>query len=431
MGKLFFCVLVVYFTLSTSAGFATGESAAEIWQTKAETLRLGQSREWRRILLYVPHWIGGPKSLADQPEFFISADGGSDPAEEMRATIKAFFAPWDGDPNNHPVCRFPMRFKFIGRSLNEVFPAELKPRCGNYQLWRSEHLITGLSLVFASNYLNNPASLYGHTFIRLHRKRDDGSGSSPLLDYAVNFAANPTTANPVLYPLFGLAGRFFGTFSLMPYYVKVQEYNNSESRDLFEYPVAFTPDELDNFMAILWEAGPYGIRYWYIDENCAYVLLAMLEAAKPSLDVTEGFLGVVSPKDTLLALKPTGILGVPVRRPSSLTKFNVRRADLSLAELDLVTRQTNESALLPEVKNSNPQSKSRMLDALVEWISWDEKLAGNRVAQKHGALWKEALAARSSIGSPSAPLDLSKSPVTPPEEGHKSHRTYLCILTAG
>lgn len=400
---------------------------ADLWQTKALKQNLGRSPEWARVLLYTPHWIGSASGLVDQDEFFLAPDGRSMPEKELIATIDGFFSPGSAENNMHPVCRYPRRLKFIQDALGLQLPAKNRPTCEAYHEWKTEHPITGISLVFASNYLNNPASLYGHTFLRLHRLRDDGTGSSPLLDYAVNFAANPTTTNPVLYPLLGLFGRFFGTFSLMPYYIKVQEYNNAESRDLYEYPLTLTADEVSLFMDALWEAGPYGIRYWYMDENCSYVLLAMIESIRPSLDVTEGFYGVVSPKDTLLVLNPFNLLAPPIRRPATMTRFIVRRKDLTPTESEIVTRQIKFMALLPELKAADDTSKMRMLDTVIEWISWKEHLAGSRLPVQYAELWTESLATRAALKIKSPPLDLSQHPAPPPEDGHKSHRSYAAF----
>lgn len=409
---------------------ARGEK--DLWLEKAASSNLGDTHQWRRLLLYMPRWIGGPTSMADQDAFFLSEDGAKNSSRELAATIEAFFAPWNGDPDQHPICRYPRRLKFIESSLSVHLPPDFQQDCKAYKRWRDEHPVSGLSLVFASNYLNNPASLYGHTFLRLHRKRGDGTGSSALLDYAVNFAANPTTDNPILYPVSGLTGRFFGTFSLMPYYIKVQEYNNAESRDLFEYPVNFSEDEVDSFMAMLWEVGPYGIRYWYIDENCSYVLLAMLAATKPDLDAVDQFPGVVSPKDTVLALKANYLLGVPVRRPSAMTRFKVRRSDLSKHELRLVKEQIKHRELIAEIKTASPEAKARMLDAVLAWIAWDEKLAGSKMPERASALWTQSLSERANLKLTSVSLEIAKNPVTPPDEGHPSHRTYVsCRLIEG
>jgi hypothetical protein len=88
--------------------------------------------------------------------------------------------------------------------------------------------------------MNNPASMFGHTFLRVDKNRE--GPEQTLLNYGVNYAANVDTknVNALAYAFEGLFGFFRGTFTLFPYYAKVQEYSNWESRDLWEYELDFT-----------------------------------------------------------------------------------------------------------------------------------------------------------------------------------------------
>lgn len=388
----------------------------------SELTTLGQSNEWQRILYYVPRWTFKRDGMIDTPGFYLSKDGLSDPVAELQATIAALEAPVPTDPNNHASCLFPRRLKYLKKNLKSHHLNLPNLDCKNYREWREAFPITGASLVFSSNYLNNPSSMYGHTFLRLHRKSLDGALPSPLLDYAINFAANPTTENPVLYPILGLTGRFFGTFSLMPYYLKVQEYNNAESRDLWEFPLNFNEDETDSLMTSLWEVGPHGVRYWYFDENCSFVLLGTIAAAHPSFMAVDHFPNVVSPKDTVTELIAYHALGTPVRRLSALSRFTARRSQLSAAEERVFTKQTNASHLLPEIKDLPKDQAAKILDTIMEWIAFREKLAGNRESTRYKELWNESLSARADLGISSTPLvgpiDVPASPLN----GHPAQR---------
>ena len=71
-----------------------------------------------------------------------------------------------------------------------------------------------IAVVFSSYYMSSSASVFGHTFLRIHR-RGTGGGSSgagserdELLNYGINYGADATTKNPVLYAIFGMAGLF-------------------------------------------------------------------------------------------------------------------------------------------------------------------------------------------------------------------------------
>lgn len=396
----------------------------------SEVEQLGTSNEWLRILYYVPRWTLHRTGMIDTPGFYLAKDGISDPVAELTATIAALEAPVPADPNQHALCLFPRRFKFISATLKSHRLTIPTIDCKNYREWREAFPITGASLVFSSNYLNNPSSMYGHTFLRLHRKTEGDAAPSPLLDYAINFAANPTTENPVLYPILGLTGRFFGTFSLMPYYLKVQEYNNAESRDLWEFPLEFNSDETDSLMTSLWEVGPHGVRYWYFDENCSFVLLGTIAAAKPQAAAVDEFPNVVSPKDTITELISYGALGTPIRRLSALSRLNARRALLNSQERSLLQKQTGSEHLEPEVVALPKERLVVVLDALIEWISFREKLAGNRESQKYRALWDEALKTRANLGVASTPLIGDIQIPSRPEIGHPAQRVSLGVRAA-
>src|SRR5688572_16379463 len=183
----------------------------------------------------------------------------------------------------------------------------------------------GLTMVFASYYLNNPASMYGHTFFEINRPDTRG-----LLDYTINFAAYPDTTNGILFAIKGLTGGYPGRFSTMPYYMKVQEYNNLESRDLWEYPLQLDSPSMDRLIRHLWEMGQASMGYYFFNKNCSYQLLPLLEVANPSLHVVERFKFKAIPADTLRAVITQPHLARPVRlRPSHVSKMLWARSALS------------------------------------------------------------------------------------------------------
>src|SRR5690606_41580839 len=55
-----------------------------------------------------------------------------------------------------------------------------------------------------------------------------------LISYAVNYAATVDGNDNWSFAWKGLTGQYLGEYSLMPYYRKVKEYGDFESRDLWE-----------------------------------------------------------------------------------------------------------------------------------------------------------------------------------------------------
>ncbi len=377
--------------------YARDSLGESIW-TQAKSKVLHENKYWKSILFYEKKWLGTEESVVDSPNFFLAGNGKISSAEEMKATIYAFYqeAKNFSDLNEHAQCRFPARLKWLGTKLNlKDLP---KISCPDYEQWRQEVIVKDISVVFASNYLNNPASLFGHTFLRLHKKkRDSANQEYPLLDYALNFAANPTTQNPFLYSLYGLIGKFKGTFSLMPYYIKVQEYNNVESRNLWEYLLPFSEDDIDSFLSSLWEVGNQTMDYYYFDENCSYILLMLLDASRSDIHLAEEFSTFVIPSDTIKSvirsLSPQPDFKV---RPSTLTKFQSILTHLTQKQRSWLNKAVSLGKL-PDFQSFQKSEQAPVLDALLEWLDFKEKARGDKTSE-FSEFRNQILKSRASLG---------------------------------
>ncbi|MCX5789112.1 MAG: DUF4105 domain-containing protein, partial [Elusimicrobia bacterium] len=204
---------------------------------------LAGKRRWHKFLHYRARGKGF-RSEADGPKFFLAPGGRSDPRAELEADLAAFFEPMPKEPKaQHPQCRFPARYHWLKEELS--FAPDRLPElpCPQFETWRDGIGARAVSMVFANGFLNDPASMYGHTFLRLHHQ-ESGEGDA-LLDYTIDFAATPDTDNPILYTLEGVNGSFKGEYSLVPFYMKTQEYSNLEMRDLWDYRLNLTQAQID------------------------------------------------------------------------------------------------------------------------------------------------------------------------------------------
>jgi hypothetical protein len=301
---------------------------------KARADRLAQQETWIRLVRYRRGLLGW-KSEADAKTFFLSPSGKTDPEAELEATIRGFFGPDPSDPDlQHPYCRFPARLAWLNAHLN--FEKEKLPRrvCERFQQFYTDLRPRSLTLVFSSYYLNNPASAFGHTFLRVNKygRGDDGEGRE-LLDYGIDYSATVDTNNSLLYAFKGLVGMFPGEFRRVPFYLKVREYNDFESRDLWEYELNLTHQEVSMVIAHLWEMGSNYFDYFYLSENCSYHILGALEVASPRLRLLDKVGWPVIPSDTIKAITSVpGLTSQPRFRPSNRTQFMARVNQLSSAE---------------------------------------------------------------------------------------------------
>lgn len=397
-------------------------------QAKARELRLAEDPGWLRLGHWRPRLLGGVKGEADGAAFYLAKGGQTDPAAELDATLAAFF---DATPKKDELddaqCRFPARFGYLGAKLGFDL-ARLPPRrCPRFEDYYGRLKATGVTLVFSSWYLNNPASAFGHTFLRLDQAGVARAGrDAELLDYGVDYSARVDTGNALLYAFKGLFGLFEGRFNHYPYYYKVREYAEYEFRDLWEYDLALTPGEVAMLVGHLWELGGTRFDYWYLDENCSYHVLGALEAAAPRLELLShvGKL-VVLPSDTVKALfRNEGLVRDVQYRPSLRRQLDARIDQLDAAELELVAPLTGDPALpLPALA---PERQAAVLDAALDLLDFRSGKAILVGADPSAAAIRQALLVRRSTVRVQSPrLDLPPPREGQPQLGHPSLRVGL------
>lgn len=412
------------------AGDPAGATYLSELLDQAHLQRLAERTEWRRL----GHWRGtltGVESEADGPNFFLSPLGKSSPEAELDATLRGFFATLadrDADVDvQHPICQFPARYRWLDKMLR-FDPARLhRPACPRYDEFYHRVDAERLTFVFSSYYLNNPASVFGHTFVRIV-KRNAGSDEDrrELLDHAIEFSATVDTGNAVVYAVKGLFGLFPGTFRNVPYHLKVRQYNDYESRDLYEYELNFTREEIDTFLEHLWELGSTFFDYYYVSENCSYHLLGALEVVRPGLDLLSHMHWPVIPADTIKALYANpGLVGAIRFRPSLRRQFRTRVREFDDDQQALVERLGYEPATpLPAAL---PERRAiEMLDAAQDLVDIQHaKELTSEVDSAPARIKQQLLERRAEIAVPSEPLAVATPWTSMPQLGHDSRRIGL------
>jgi len=293
------------------------------FQSAPDTIRTAaQSAQWTRLLHYGRNALGQYKSRVANQDFFLSPNGKWDPEAELLATLNAFSAEDRGNPEVKrgalglsASCNFPARRMFVERALG--FPAATRP-CVDFENWKNGIAARGVSLVFSSAYPGSPGSLFGHTFLKFSRSQFPASqakigidgrneeaqfSSAEMLDYSLSFAAATGDSGPLAYFAYGLTGGFNGVFSLAPFYVKAQEYNAAEGRDLWIYDLRLEQKQVQMLISHQWELMNLAVfPYYFFDENCASMLLDILEVAQPKWNLRSRFLYAVLPGESIKAL---------------------------------------------------------------------------------------------------------------------------------
>lgn len=410
LASLFILVFLCLSNRSFSESFSE-KTAAQIFVEKAQNLNLSSDPEWRKILFYQRKYFSDRRGMVDGSAFYLSSEGKYNLNKEMIATINAFFSATQG--NNSAQCKFPRRLKWLKSKLDDdkiQFPTV---PCERFENWLTMVNPKGVVFVFSSFYINNPSSMFGHTFLRI-----EGSNHA-LTDYGVNFAANTDTNNMLVYTYKGVTGGFEGRFSVLPYYLKVQEYNNSESRDLWEYELNLDQDQIDNMMRSLWEVGDNRIDYYYIDENCSYVLLALLDTTDTKFNFTDQFFSFVNPPDTLrVVTRYPDLVKKTIFRPSAQRRFRARYQVLNSSERDFFTEVADERIKPDDLTHHvSKESAAAILTAVSEYIDYREHIAGTADSKKYPVFRKQVFNARARLQVVSPPLDIKVTDEDHPENG--------------
>ena len=259
--------------------------------------------------LALGHYHNG-KSSIDSPNFFLSSNGKNNPKAELTATIDFL----EGE-DHEKKCLFPARYLYLKKRglLTKAFP-----KCDEYEQFQQDLQPAGVTLLFTDAYMNNPSSMFGHTLLRIDTKRK----GTQLLAHGANYGAFTGDEPGALYALLGLTGGYFGGFTVKPYYDIINTYNNIENRDIWELNLDFSDEELEFFVAHLWEIGQTQSRYFFFSRNCSYMLMEMLDAVRPGLKLGEQFSAWVIPLDTFKAVyRADGLVKGENFRPSRRNKI--------------------------------------------------------------------------------------------------------------
>jgi hypothetical protein len=415
--------------LSTPAPTDAQQSDRELYLQqlidRAEHAKLAWQREWHLLLHYRKGLFGGYESEQDDPGLFMSPNGKTDPDAELKATLMKFFSDeLVGSTRQSAQCAFIARYHWLKEQL-QFDPARLPAlSCERFDRWYEDFEAQSISLIFPSAFLNNPASMFGHTLFRVDQM--GRTEQTRILAYTVNYAALVPSDAGIMYPIKGIFGSYKGYFSTIPYYLKVQQYRDIENRDIWEYRLNLTAHQLRRFLMHAWELGNAYFDYFFFKENCSYHILALLDYADPELYLTDEFMFWTVPADTvrLIVSKP-GLVSEVTYRPSRSTVIKRKRESLPAAERDLAHRITQD---LSEVGSPAFAQLARSKQAFVLDLASDYLRYRIETTDSPKAEWKErnraVLTARSQLRIPSEEFAVRPF-AKQPELGHRMHRLAL------
>lgn len=335
-------------------------------------------RRFQEILFYYSGTLGiGYKSLADDPSYFLTDNGRKDPEGELAATKELLLSGEEEEIKSF-LCQFPARSELVLHALGKEFSLD---HCEEWMSWSNALKSDRVYLVFPASYVNNPASAFGHTLLRIGPEE---RGEGRLLDYAISYAAQTHGENPVIYVLKGIFGGYEGFFSITPFYTKVRQYSDSENRDLWEYPLELTEREKRRILLLMWEVRNIAFDYYYFDDNCSSFLFQFLDAVREDQMEWPGYLPWVIPTATIREIARDGALKSDGEFfPSALSQLRERIEALKASEQRRLNLLENDSLqpFLAFLRELSAERAAAVADVGLEFLSYQKRREPERAGE--------------------------------------------------
>lgn len=415
--SLFLFIILIFFNcMPDSEVHADSSDYLDHLLKEARQKKLHEQRYWW-ILLHYKKTLFSTESLIDDPKFFLSPNGKFDPKSELESTIKTFFQK-DNSAARPLICRFIARYTWLKEQL-EVDESKITVlTCEKINKIQPK----SATLVFPTYFLNNPASMFGHTLIII-----ETDYTSKRLSQAVNYAGFVTDTNGFVYIVKGLLGFYKGFYSVLPYYKKIQEYSDINQRDIWEYKLNLSPSEVQRMVMHIVELENIYSDYYFFDENCSYNLLFLLEVARPTVNLTDQFSFTVMPIETILAVEKEGLIESVDYRPAKATKIRHKISHLSAdhQKVALEILKGNQPPATIFNLDMDKDKKIRVIDLVIDMIQY--QYAKKQISKSdYRQRLLNALKVRSKLGKSDVTLD--SVPVPPqPKTGHKPRRASFGI----
>lgn len=383
------------------------------------SLAQGLTPEQETFLSRIYHSENSPRQIQTdfiETDFLFSQKNSAAWNDEWPAALEAFQNPsWRHPRLQWPAaCTFPSRKRIVEKILGKKLP---EANCPDLDLWRKNLRATHVSLLFAGAYAQNPASIFGHTLLRLSDRKDP-LRTSPLLSHVVGFLAMTGDDGTFHRIRKGLTGQYPGHFLLDPFYIKLGVYNNAESRDLWESDLNLSPEEIDLLIDHLWEISHFSKPYYFIGKNCSYQILKVFEAVKPELNVTKRKLIETLPHDSIRWMTETGLSQKNYRYyPSLWKKIKTQLEKLSPEQMQSFLKARDNLEFL---KNVNDIQVLEVLNDHWLMINYQKQTQLN---PQEKILMETSLSQRSRLGPSNSANDVfvfqEKGPL-PAYLGHKT-----------
>ena len=205
----------------------------------------------------------------------------------------------------------------------------------------------------------------------------------------------------------------------------MKEYGDLESRDLWEYELALTPEETKTMVEHIWELKHVQFPYYFISDNCAYRLLGLIDLVRPDINLQQQFKTAAIPVETIKAVDDNHLIAESAYRPALETQLlaQAKQHGQSLAMAANHIVQLTPAQMLTFLNQYSLADQARILEMAYDHL-YLQLIAQKVTAEEAQPRIRELLGLRSQI-------DLEKqrkvveTPKVDPVKGHHARTLQL------
>ncbi|MDP5030695.1 MAG: DUF4105 domain-containing protein [Paraglaciecola sp.] len=345
-------------------------ASAYSFENQESISRLANSPTWLKLLVY-----DNGRSFVTSSRFFLDGQGQINPKAELISTLKAFAEPQqEMNPDNHPQCRFAGRYAWLKTQLDFTTLGITEMSCPAFQAFSQEQEIESVSIVFATGFLGNPASYYGHLLIKLNSANSE---LSDLQNTAINFGADvPVNENMAAYIIKGIIGGYDSAFTQQQYFLHAGNYGESELRDLWEYELDLDKTALRLLLGHIWELLEIDYQYFFFNRNCAFHMGQLLELVLQN-NITDASRLWATPQAIMQNLAKDNTNQKPIIKhikyhPSRQSRLYQRFAMLSNEQKLQLSNMvhTPEKISIAQLADFNIEQQQQIVDTLIDYFQF-------------------------------------------------------------
>lgn len=326
-------LLAILFQKTALAEESPFYSADQIIKLSDQIL-LSEDDEWRSLL----HFNGDTSSI-DDDYFFLTKTGNKNPKQELDKTIEEITKINADMGDSNIQCRYPARLELIVRKLN-LDPKKLsKPSCKELDNYLTNTSPKEISIVFASENVNNLMSMMGHIFLKI-----SGEKNGQNVEHALGYFANFSQQNPIRFIYNALFSGTSGAYLLEPYKKKLYWYNIEQKRSLWEFKLNLSEDQVKRLTLHIWEMKRANAKYNFVTHNCGSALMYLIYVVEPNLKKLQS--NTDAPIDLIKNLQEYGLIQDAELSPSDGYKFRMLSHNLTVSDrnkiLDFIENESTD-----------------------------------------------------------------------------------------